>query len=210
MIGFQEVRSHKDSRRSQLHELQDLLPQFRYILYHPVNGDDTSDEQRPPGWEFEGIGLLSRYKIVSSHIVNLTSVKGIDTNKRVLVSAQFLINDKEVAVGVTHFSYDRQQQCDNVLAVMNYLNSAGTEQTILLGDFNAYDDFVWPMTVLMTGNARTEGYDVCQFTDANAFPIFQGVNYGFKDAWVEINPNNPGFTFSNMVSFSTFSEIAAR
>ena len=154
-------------------------------------------EQHPPGWELEGIGLLSKHKILSYHVLNLTMKGGMDETQRSLLSAQISVNGHEMSVIVTHFSYDRDVQCSNAWDVLKYLHSARAEKMIILGDFNVYNEYHWPMELLLTGSLDGGAPAYCQRVQK---PWFHGhADYEFVDAWTEVNHNNPGFTFSNMV-----------
>lgn len=199
VIGFQEVRAHKDRSHNQLYELQDLLPSHKWLLYHPTRVIKAKEGQSPPGWELEGIGLMSTHRILSYHVINLTESHGKDPTQRALLSAQLSVDGAEISVIVTHYSYDRSSQCQNSWDVLKYLHTSRAERMILLGDFNAYNNYHWPIELLMNSRLGTNVPDECKKTEK---PWFQGhPDYRFFDAWVELNPQNPGFTFSNMVSF---------
>ncbi|XP_068714606.1 uncharacterized protein [Montipora foliosa] len=192
VIGFQEVRADAKDNRNQLTELQNLIPQYKHLIYQPVAvvtpplGDDE-----PPGWEKEGLGLLSKHPVILSHVVNLTVEKmSVDKNKRILLHAQIEIEGEELNVFVVHFSYDKYQQCKNAVDLINFVASTKTEHSVLLGDFNAYNDFSWPVKAIMEGSLDKEG--PCQQSQA----LSQG--YAFVDAWVTANGDGTGYTFSNM------------
>lgn len=111
IIGFQEVRAKSNLKHTQLDELQRLLPEYKYKIYVPIERVDNKHLR--PGWEWEGIGFLSRHKILTSMAVNLTRPFGSpDKNNRVLLHCQFLIEKKDIEVNVilTHFSYDKRSQ----------------------------------------------------------------------------------------------------
>ena len=204
MIGFQEVRSDANGRKNQLSELQKLIPQYRYMIYHPVTMVTPSlRQQEPPGWEKEGLGLLSKHPIILSHVVNLTVGKASpDKNKRVLLHAQVDISGDEFDVTIVHLSYDKAQQCENAVDVINYVASMGSERSVLLGDFNAYNDFPWPLNGIMNGSFDKDGS--CK--PLHYFePQGSSQGYGFVDAWVIANGDSAGYTFSNMVSFGFYS-----
>ena len=198
MIGFQEVRADAKDQRNQLSELQELIPQYKHIVYHSVAMvTPPLGQQVPPGWEMEGVGLLSKHPIIMSHVVNLTVGKGsVDKNKRVVLHAQVDIDGDELDVTVVHFSYDKTQQCQNAVDVINYIASTGSERSVLLGDFNVYNDFPWPVDGIMKGSFDKQGS--CH---APLHFNLKGSNqaYGFVDAWVTANGDSTGYTFSNMV-----------
>lgn len=198
VIGFQEVRTDAKDQRNQLTELQELIPQYKHLVYHPVAMvTPPLGQQVPPGWEMEGLGLLSKHPIIMSHIVNLTVGKGsVDRNKRVVLHAQVDIDGDELDITVVHFSYDKTQQCQNAIDVINYIASIGSERSVLVGDFNVYNDFPWPVDGILKGSFDKQG-------SCDTPPYFnpQGSNqgYGFVDAWVTANGDHRGYTFSNMV-----------
>lgn len=198
MIGFEEVRADVKDQRNQLTDLQKLIPQYRHLVYQPVaTVTPPLGRQEPPGWEKEGLGLLSKHPIILSHVVNLTEGKDSpDKNKRILLHAQVDIDGQELDITVIHFSYDKAQQCENAADAINYLASLGTEHSVLLGDFNAYNDFSWPVTAIMTGSFDKEGS--CQ-PSRHFVPQGSNQGYNFVDAWKTANGDSPGYTFSNMV-----------
>lgn len=169
------------------------------MIFHPTRIDKKNPEHRPPGWELEGIGLLSKHKILSYHVRNLTLQSDVDTIQRAVLSALLLINGHEVTVIVVHFSYDQDEQCNNVWDLLKYLHVSRPEKMILLGDFNTYNDYSWPMDLLLTGSIDSKAPVVCQRTQK---PWFHGhPDYEFVDTWTEVDSKNPGFTFSNMVRY---------
>ena len=198
VIGFQEVRADAKDERNQLTELQELIPRYKHLVYHPVAVvTHPAGQQGPPGWEQEGLGLLSKHPIILSHVVNLTIGKGgVDRNKRAILHAQVDIDGDELDITVLHLSYDKAQQCQNAVDVINYIASMGSERSVLLGDFNAYNDFHWPVNGIMKGSFDKQG--PCH-ASSHLDPQGSNQGYGFVDAWVTANGNNKGHTFSNMV-----------
>ena len=200
VIGFQEVRADAKDHRNQLTELQQLIPQYKHLIYHPVTKvTPPLGRQEPPGWEKEGLGLLSKHPIILSHVVNLTVGKASpDKNNRVLLHAQVDINGDEFDVTIVHLSYDKAQQCENALDIISYIASTGSERSVLLGDFNAYNDFPWPVNGIMKGSFDKEGS--CR-PSRHFDPQGASQGYGFVDAWVAANGDSTGYTFSNMVCY---------
>lgn len=193
MIGFQEVRADISGLKNQLSELQTLLsPLYKYASYHPV----TTVAHGPPGWEREGLGILSKHPIVLSHVIDLKSkANNPDTNKRIMVHVQADVNGDEIDFTLVHLSYDRQQQCQNAIDVINYIASVGSERSVILGDFNAYEDFPWPVAAMLKGS-----FDSTSECKPDRFfePQDSSRGYGYVDAWK--STEDKGYTFSNMVS----------
>ncbi len=82
MIAFQEIRAHKDKKHHQLHDLQELLPNHHWSVFYPTHLVKDESYEGPPGWEWEGIGVLSKHRILSYHQVNLTRGHGKDKTPR--------------------------------------------------------------------------------------------------------------------------------
>jgi hypothetical protein len=134
-------------------------------------------------------------------------------------------------VFVTHLSYADTQQCLNAAALLFLMDSRrlarGSEATALqlvLGDFNTYFGFEWPME-LLNGNfvqhaklpcvapwretqTLTTGFDpanpASQSTSLTVPPAAQwfGAAHGngharFRDVWRDLHSDKGGFTFTN-------------
>ena len=106
-----------------------------------------------PGWENQGIGYLSKHPILSHSSLNLTTsdVNSTSIDGRMLVHVQFNVEDVELNAVLVHLSYDRMQQCRDAAEILKYLYGAGVENTVLMGDFNTYEYFTWPMGALLKG-----------------------------------------------------------
>lgn len=73
-----------------------------------------------------GIGILSRKQIISSNVVNLTKTGGVDTNTRIGLHAQIRLglDQKDIFNMIAvHFSYDKEQQCQNAEDIIKYISS---------------------------------------------------------------------------------------
>ena len=64
---------------------------------------------------------MSRHPLISSHVQNLTYHSGPDENRRIVLHASFLVQSQEIQTALVHFSYDRQQQCQNALEVAEFV-----------------------------------------------------------------------------------------
>eukprot|EP00039_Didymoeca_costata_P005142 m.78844 g.78844 ORF g.78844 m.78844 type:complete len:472 (-) comp12692_c0_seq4:107-1522(-) len=220
VIGVVEARvdlsSKKAKRFDQLEDLKHLLPKFRYTYFAPST--------LIRGLEFEGIALLSQVKLQDFHIKNLTfkHVPVVDTNTRVLLSATIVLNNWPIHIFLTHLSYHRQQQCENVAqvakSVLNspalHSNADGGGSVVLMGDLNTYSDFPDPLAILTSGDPITSsngcfhiwrhaGYIPMKFLgDGVITPPLH-----FEDCW-NVNEKNDkafndlkyGLTFSNLPS----------
>ena len=199
IIALQEVRSDGSGKRNQILELQQLVPEYKHSIFHSVSTVQPPLGLRQlPGWEKEGIGILSKHPPMLSHVVNLSSGRtSPDTNNRVLLHAQFNVRGQAIDVTVVHFSYDKAQQCENAMDVIDYIATIGSGRSVVLGDFNAYNDFPWPIHAVMRGYFHEDS--TCtprrRFQTHNSRP-----GYGFIDAWTKVHPQEEGFTFSNMVN----------
>ena len=70
---------------------------------------------------------------------------------------------------------------------------------IILGDFNAYTDFEWPVSLLLEHDMESK----C----SNYIKAMGVRQHFFLDAWKILYPNKPGLTFSNMVDLSFWPDI---
>ncbi|CAI9721317.1 Hypothetical predicted protein [Octopus vulgaris] len=195
VIAFQEVRMDSSSVRSQLLELQEKLIDFNWMVVQPAN-----DVQKPKhtywnGWEREGIGILSKLPILKSTTISIPYMSGPDTNQRIALHAMIgYSEDSAIHVLTVHFSYDRQQQCNNAARILHYISEKELENVVLLGDFNTYQDFEWPLEVFTDTEIRPENscFDMVR-ADA------KGPNTILADVWsVHAADKLSGFTFSNM------------
>jgi endonuclease/exonuclease/phosphatase family metal-dependent hydrolase len=133
-----------------------------------------------------------------SHAVNLkTKTDNPDKSERIIFHVQMNVDGEELDVTLVHLSYNRQQQCQNAVDVINYLASVGSERSVVLGDFNAYEDFPWPVTAILKGSFAADGACI---PDKFFDPQDAGRGYGYVDAWQVSHSNEKGYTFSNMVS----------
>lgn len=67
--------------------------------------------------------MLSKLAIIKSTTISIPYMSGPDTNQRIALHA-IIGEEEETAVNVltVHFSYDRQQQCNNAARIMNYIS----------------------------------------------------------------------------------------
>ncbi len=171
------------------------------------------------------MGLLSRYPFTALHYSNLSRGHGTDLNFRVLLSSVFQFHPLppsspsssssssssfSLSLHLIHWSYDKDQQCQNAVETFSQLHRLSqTRQNldVILGDFNIYNEWAWPILYLLDGNIdqsnqcthvlnrhHPKGNDAVipppWYSDSSLLmePFF--------DAWKTLHPNNDGFTFS--------------
>ncbi|XP_077985526.1 uncharacterized protein LOC144440131 [Glandiceps talaboti] len=195
VIGFQEIRS--DLHRNQLSDLQQLLPNHKWKAYLQVQNVKREPQAMPGlGWEIEGLGILSRHPIINYEGQQLSLTASPDKNKRQVLHAQVKVAEFGlVHVAVVHLSYDKRQQCDNVADIGKYIEDGKFPYSVIMGDFNAYKDFGQPVQRLLNGQFSSSG-GCHKSLYLNNPRKEDAVTY--TDAWVATNPNENGFTFSNM------------
>lgn len=195
IIAFQEVRMDAVGVRSQLLELQDMLADYHWMVVQPANEVQKMKHTYWKGWEREGIGMLSKLAIIKSTTISIPYMSGPDTNQRIALHA-IIGEEEETAVNVltVHFSYDRQQQCNNAARIMNYISEKRLDNVILLGDFNTYSDFEWPLRIFTDKSIKPVNlcYDM-------VMPEAKRPKIIFSDVWQsKPKQTTSGLTFSNM------------
>ncbi|XP_033744975.1 uncharacterized protein LOC117330650 isoform X2 [Pecten maximus] len=199
VVAFQEVRFHADRGGNQIMELQELLPDYKWRLFQEANEVHKPKGAHWPGWEKEGIGILSRRPITLFSKHTLPPVPGPDTNSRVLILAKVFITPHiSVQVGALHLSYDRRQQCGNTKSVIELIRDQESSpehlRSVILGDFNTYNDFDWPVKLFTSPNQKT--LSECHIQDIK----FLGAKgkAPWSDVWEMVGHPSSGRTFSNM------------
>lgn len=65
---------------------------------------------------------MSQWPVGQVKVHTLTRNGGQDTNPRIVVFVPVILNaDKEVNIVSVHFSYDRFQQCQNAVEVLQFI-----------------------------------------------------------------------------------------
>ncbi|KAK6177334.1 hypothetical protein SNE40_015455 [Patella caerulea] len=189
---FQEARSDVDEKKGQITELQYLLPEFRWSVYRTANTvEKYKPDGRLKGWEKEGLGILSKYPILEVTVQHLPHTKGPDTNKRIALHVKISLGRRKILnIIAVHFSYHRQQQCENSIAVLNFIYMKKLENVIIVGDFNTYEDYQYPVQVFTRKNNRVK--NKCDELRIGLPKLSR-----FQDVW-QNKSNKKGFTFSNM------------
>ncbi|XP_060581006.1 uncharacterized protein LOC132737690 isoform X1 [Ruditapes philippinarum] len=198
IIALQEVRSGEHPQLSnQILELKSGLPsQFKWHVFRVANNVSFIDKTIDKSYPGEGIGIISRLPIIdsSTHYL-LPHPADPDKNKRVIVHVRVKDRDgTSYDILVVHLSYHRQQQCRNVADIVTFITSRRLRNVIIMGDFNTYNDYNWPIDIFLDGKVTK---------DNPCWKISQNVNLfrlKFKDAWLNVNAEKSGLTFSNMPS----------
>ncbi|XP_071961435.1 uncharacterized protein [Antedon mediterranea] len=165
-IAFQEVRSHQSSSWSQLHELQHMLPTYKWLLYQPVQKVIPPKYGAPIGWEMEGMGILSRLPITSHTLQSLVQKSRLDRNKRVVLHANVQSGEHS------------------------------TSCSIILGDFNTYTNYEWPVLALKAGKFSIT--NKCSTFHQHGRRNQVEIDETYIDVWTQAYPTDKGYTFSNM------------
>lgn len=155
IIGLQEVRQYVADGHSQVDELQTLLPEYPYTAYQWSSSEDHSNNDplpagAPPRSHYrEGVAIMSRYPLVDSNRVVLTSLPhDQDTNQRIALHATVMLPDGGTSsIVVTHISYAKHVQCRNFWE-LRQLAQTLQPPVIMMGDWNVYGDYGWPVELL--------------------------------------------------------------
>jgi len=183
--------------RNQIIYLQKLLPEYKYVLFEAPN---LILQQK----QVEGIGILSRYPILDSQVLKLSQeAQDTDKNKRVCLRAHIHSPIGKLQFFLTHFSYGDMTQCRHVVELYRFINaSQDSNNQILVGDFNTYYDFEYPMDLLI-GKVNHS---------SRCIPVWESQNFKlpvesktvFKDVWLNLRSNEAGLTFlSNIPGFDS-------
>ncbi|XP_011660953.2 uncharacterized protein LOC100889507 [Strongylocentrotus purpuratus] len=205
VIGFQEVRADEDPslpnrrRRTQVDELQELLlPEYKWSTFQLGHDMHSPKDGALQEWQHEGLALLSRHPILKSQKQDLSHHSRTDKIKRKVLHVTLMVRGYEVVVSVVHFSYDKWQQCNNVAEIMEYIRDAKPNYSILLGDFNTYNDYEGPLEGLHLGYFSSQ--NKCPKYAKSKNPTVESELTAYDDAWKVMHYGENGFTFSNMPS----------
>ncbi|KAL8605781.1 hypothetical protein ACOMHN_011143 [Nucella lapillus] len=197
VLVLQEVRQHADRSRSQADLLQRLLPGFSWVVTRLADRMTKPADSYWTGWEMEGLAVLSRWPLGMARAEKLSTAQGPDTNQRIALHVPvFLDPETTVNVLVVHLSYHRQQQCQNVAEILQYIDKNRLGNVVVAGDFNMYADFGDPIHLFQMGGRHIgDGRNQCPFSLLS--PLSSSTPT-FEDAWEAVHSDSPGFTFSNM------------
>jgi endonuclease/exonuclease/phosphatase family metal-dependent hydrolase len=164
ILTLQEVRSVNGIYQhllvqTSLHDASWSMPYGRY--------EKVSDHDAKEGGE-EGLAVLSRWPIIKSHVIPLNSngsplrialhveINVADTNQvqsdhddeSSSSSSQSMTTLHVIDV---HLSWADDEQCRQASRLLKYINTIESSLSIpviLMGDFNTYFDYEWPMDIL--------------------------------------------------------------
>ncbi|GAB5361189.1 hypothetical protein AAMO2058_000692200 [Amorphochlora amoebiformis] len=190
IVGFQEVKFV-----GHLHQAQQIVDDLKpEITYNVV----FCDVQPEPVGRNEGMAIISKYKITTSGSVSLKG--GSPRNRKIFYAAIDIPFIGEVYFFVTHLTYEESKQCDQMMTILSYLDTFDPNKIqILVGDFNTYFDFEWPMDLAVRpiNKFTHHRYNPCH----NAAKSLQlSKTPKFRDAWEDVFPDMsrfPGSTFPN-------------
>lgn len=118
----------------------------------------------------EGLAFLSRFAILGTDERRLSLRSGLeDTNRRVVLAARIAAPGGNLQLFNAHFSWVEPQTIDNVRETLEYLGTFN-EPLMLVGDLNAAPD---------------------------SHPMRMLAEAGWHDAWAELHPDEPGYTFES-------------
>ena len=154
IVGLQEVRQlpEASSGNTQAHQLSRDMQvlgnpphkRLSHVVYEVVDAQ-----------LMEGLAILSRYPVVSHKLHLLTgngeektheSARGV-LHAKIQIPTKSISGNHTVDVFNVHLGIDDLPQCAHVRRLLEIirLEADGNHLTILLGDFNAYFDFEWPV-----------------------------------------------------------------
>ncbi|KAL4234623.1 hypothetical protein ACF0H5_006264 [Mactra antiquata] len=199
VIAVQEVRSGYDyNSTNQILELKSQLSsKYKWHVYKVANNvtfvDRTIDKMYPG----EGIGVISRLPVLSSSVQYLLPhPRDPDKNKRIILHVKIQdTNNVIYNIIIIHLSYYRQQQCRNVEDIITFIHRNHLQNVIILGDFNTYNDYDWPIRLLTDDILKPSNQCWREINNKQ-----YRSNIKFHDAWTTVHLNDKGLTFSNMPS----------
>ena len=111
IVGFRDVRAMEDLKYTQLDELQNIVPHYQYKSFLPLRS--VNKRNLKPGWEWEGIGFLSKHKILTVMSQNISvPYDSPDKSQRAILHLQFLIEPEQLELDVVlvEFSFHKITQ----------------------------------------------------------------------------------------------------
>jgi len=140
IIGFLDVRANRDLSHTQLDELQMLVPTYKHKHFQPVRL--IHKNHLKPGWELEGIGFMSRHKILTKASIDLSvPYNSSDQTKRTILYAQFYIEPEQLEVNIIliQLSNDKRTQVHIQYYMFTLLYKKQIKLYCLIKIYNYYD-----------------------------------------------------------------------
>ena len=206
IIALQEVRWTIDQNNGRnilqhqliLNELQSHQ-EWDYVMAQLILEKDDDDD--------EYLVIATRFEIKDSNIYNLTKSKG-----RIILYALIKIPIiGYIDVFAVHFDLEAQNQCWNIKQLIQIVNDYKLKHPdrlqIILGDFNTYLDFQYPMDLLTLNLQNKDNEILKQYLESKCLPfnvrstkkikrhkdLRQSITYSFEndigpfnDSWKEI------------------------
>ncbi|XP_070193785.1 uncharacterized protein [Littorina saxatilis] len=178
VLLLQEVRIHGDRSWSQALFLQRLLPKFQWAFTRLADKVTKPSDSYWTGWEGEGLAVLSKLRTGEVRAEHLSKPQyGSDANQRIALHVPIILDSTAIMnIVVVHFSYQRQQQCQNALEVLKFI-----QLRLFLDKDRKSEDDLEECSMRMMG-------------------AFEAPAQAFHDAWEMTHKTSSGFTFSNMPS----------
>jgi endonuclease/exonuclease/phosphatase family metal-dependent hydrolase len=165
VLAFQEVRGYINNPDNNMaKQIQEDL-QEQGVDYPSLVVQQAMPYPDQGVWE--GLAIMAKVDIAKSGYKELTLGQGSDSNKRIVLWAQFDVENGTFYVFNNHFSYDENQAMLNAQEVIAYVNPFDGPG-LLVGDLNTTPDS-----------------DVVQYIADN----------GWQDVWEAFCPDDDGFTF---------------
>jgi exonuclease III len=207
IVGVQEVRTVlAENNKNQLEYLMEHLPKNYNFIYEPVM--NIADPNQNGEIAEEGLAIISKHNIGKVRKLHQrTQVK--NWNNRLCLNALVILDDSStVDFYVTHQAIDPVDQCTKMKQILDFMNNQEKHQ-VILGDFNTYYDFPYPMDILTS--VRGPYFRDNMFKNKNCEQDCQRTKFQqcvaaigsmtnespFTDIWEHLYPHDPGHTFTN-------------
>jgi endonuclease/exonuclease/phosphatase family metal-dependent hydrolase len=130
IIGLQELRYDSSIPRNAFSDLIHKLPEYPYYLWQPAMFYSYSSKTLT-----EGLGILSKFPILSHSYTNLTKSSG-DQNQRIVLKAIIEYKPSETLnYYLTHLTYDRAGQLQQAYELYKFIQSSQCSQYLKNKDF---------------------------------------------------------------------------
>jgi endonuclease/exonuclease/phosphatase family metal-dependent hydrolase len=205
IVGIQEVRTiTEEQNRNQMEELMQHLPKYKHI-YEPVM--NVADPNQNGATVEEGLAIISKHPISNIRTLHQRSTTK-NWNNRLCYNAVITKDGTDIDFYVTHQAIDPVDQCTKMKQILEFMNERKDMKQIILGDFNTYYDFPYPMDVL---SMNTPQFRTNMFQNKNCEQECQKKKFDecvkaitpisndlpLTDIWQQLHPLDNGHTFTN-------------